>query len=180
METQQVVSRKFNFDEVISGKESWGKSFAVKKEVDVNKPDTERLKKLGLTGVAKRIDSAEKLAFAYGNYLFIEQDTVDLFNQKLRKDTLREDKDAREFKRLVFLPLGDYQELPPPHVVDALEKATKDDCFDFFEVGKINWIREVKDPILFGRIKGSTDRFFIAQWDDDIRLEDLINVKMEK
>jgi hypothetical protein len=51
-----------------------------------------------------------------------------------------------------------------------------DDCFDSFEIAKIQWKREIKDPILFGRIDGCPDRFYVSQWDDDVRIEDILGV----
>ena len=65
-------------------------------------------------------------------------------------------------------------EFPPDTVLDALEKAKEDNCFDTFEVAKISWIEEIKDPILFGIIEGCSDKFFISQWDDDVKIEDLL------
>jgi hypothetical protein len=35
-------------------------------------------------------------------------------------------------------------------------------------------VKEVIDPIIFGKIDGCTDRFFIAQWDDDVKIEDIV------
>lgn len=111
---------------------------------------------------------------AYEKYLFVTQNTIDKFNEKLRKDTLIEDKSAYSFKRLVFISLDKYNQLPPDNVLEALENAQKDECFDTYEVAKIKWIKEVKDPILFGVIEGCSDKFFISQWDDDVKIEDLL------
>lgn len=153
----------------------------------VNEPDREpvvidmrvgyedRLKKLGLSTASMKVDMARKMTVAYSEYLFIKYDAISAFNTKLREETFREDQTAHYFKQLTFIPLGDYQEVPPDHVLAALERAISDGCFDYFEVAKIQDRVEVKDPILFGGIKGCTDRFFIAQWDDDIRFEDLLS-----
>jgi len=32
----------------------------------------------------------------------------------------------------------------------------------------------VPDPILLGRITGCENRYFIAQWDDDVKIEDIL------
>jgi hypothetical protein len=132
------------------------------------------LEKLGLTKAAEKLETAKKMKFAYANYLFVTQKKVDEFNVKLRVDTLKEDKSSWQFKHLVFIKLGDYSEIPPASVLEALTKAQDDKCFDTFEVAKIEWIKEVKDPILFGRINGCTDYFFITQWDDDVKFEDIL------
>ena len=136
----------------------------------------DRLKRLGLTSASKRIDSAKRLTFAYTVYTFITQEKIHEFNKKLREETLREDKNASYYKQLAFIPLENYSEIPPPHVLDGLEKAKAEDCFDFFEIAKIQDKVEVKDPILFGRIKDCNDYFFIAQWDDDVRFEDILSM----
>lgn len=47
-------------------------------------------------------------------------------------------------------------------------------CFDSFSVAHI---AEVKDPILFGEIAECTDKFFIAQWDEDVKIEDILTEK---
>jgi len=145
---------------------------AVKAEAEV--VDTDRLAKLGLQAASDKVGSARKMQLAYKNYLFVSAEKIASFNQKLREDTLKEDKRAYTFKRLNFIPLRQYQEVPPVHVLDALEKAQELGCFDTFEVAKIEWVEEVKDPILFGRIYGCGDYFFISQWDDDVKFEDIL------
>lgn len=57
---------------------------------------------------------------------------------------------------------------------DALESAHADKCFDKFEVMTVEWHKEVPDPILFGVVNGCADRFFIAQWDTDVKIEDIL------
>ena len=34
-----------------------------------------------------------------------------------------------------------------------------------------------KDPIIFGKITGCTDLFFITQWYDDVSIEEILNGK---
>jgi hypothetical protein len=34
--------------------------------------------------------------------------------------------------------------------------------------------RRNPDPIIFGRIKGSNNRYFVAQWDDDVKIEQIL------
>ena len=124
--------------------------------------------------MARKVDEVERMKMAYEKYLFVSQKTIDLFNDKLKIETLKEDSRHRIYKRLVFIPLETYDQLPPDTVLDALEKAKEDNCFDTFEVAKISWIEEIKDPILFGIIEGCSDKFFISQWDDDVKIEDLL------
>lgn len=58
--------------------------------------------------------------------------------------------------------------------INIKEKAQKLKCFDTFEIAKIEAVEERKDPIVFGCITGCPDKFFIAQWDDDVKIEDIL------
>ena len=133
-----------------------------------------RLEKLGLKSAAKKLNGAQKLSIAYAKYGFITQEKVDRFNEKLRIETLTEDKTARSYKRLLFTPLDSYHKVPPQDVLVRLEAAMNDAIFDTFEIATIQWVKEIIDPILFGRIDGCPDRFYVAQWDDDVRIEDIV------
>ena len=132
------------------------------------------LEELGFKTAFKKLDSAKKMAFAFSKYLFVTQDKINIFNEKLRVDTMKEDKTARSYKRLAMIPVEQYNEIPPDFVLKAMSNAKADNCFDEFVVAKIEWFKEVKDPILFGKINGCTDYFFISQWDDDVKFEDIL------
>lgn len=67
--------------------------------------------------------------------------------------------------------IEDYAEMPPPQVLEALRAHQDRKIFDYFTIAKVN---AVKDPLLLGRLKGCKDRFFIAQWGEDVALDDLI------
>lgn len=139
---------------------------------------TTRLEKLGLTAAAKILDQTrsmqERMTVAYDAFRFVEPAQIQAFNDKLREDTWHEDKSARSYKTLAFTPLMDYGKIPPEAALVALESAMDLGCFDTFEVATIEWVRIVKDPIIFGRIHGCEDRFFICQWDDDVKIEDIL------
>lgn len=134
----------------------------------------ERLKALGLTKASKDFEKARKMGIAYNKYLFVSAEIIAQFNEKLRKETLQENARAYTYKTLAFIPLAQYTAIPPENVLAALEEAKNVGCFDAFEVAKIEWREEIKDPILFGTIEGCTDKFFISQWDDDVKVEDLL------
>jgi len=134
------------------------------------------LRSMGFYKAAKMVDSARRLTMAYDQYTYISKETVNKFNGILRKDTLCEDKKAREFKQLVFMPIEKYGQVPPDHVLTAMGRAVEQGIFDRFVVAKIQWIKEIKDPIVFGRIDGCSDYFYIAQWDDDVRIEDILKI----
>lgn len=133
-----------------------------------------KLEKLGFTTAVANMEKARKLKIAYSKYLFVTQDKINLFNEKLKKETLQEDSKAYRYKQLMFTPIENYPLVPPTSVLDALEKAKADKCFDEFEIAKIDWKEEIKDPILFARVNSCSDRFFISQWDDDVKFEDII------
>jgi hypothetical protein len=61
----------------------------------------------------------------------------------------------------------------PDVVLDKFQEA-KDRClFDSFA---ILWVEKIKnDPLLLGQIDGCSDYFFIAEWGDDIKFEDIAN-----
>ena len=146
-------------------------------------PDTERLKQLGLTQCATRIEEEltvrQKLAVAYEKYRYLTPAKIEAFNVKLREETeKKEGKNQwgkiKSYKRTKMTPLEQYGSVPPETALAALEAAHADQCFDSFEVMTVEWHKEVPDPILFGVIKGCADRFFIAQWDADVKIEDIL------
>lgn len=147
------------------------------------KPDMlDKLEAAGLNKVVSRIKSVrllhQKLDIAYKNYQLIATDEIiSEFNEKLKKETLKEDKYSYSYKHLLFTPLEEYQKVPPDFVLERIIKAKQLECFDSFEVCTIGWHKEIKDPIVFGIIKGCSDKFFISQWDDDITITELLEGK---
>lgn len=138
----------------------------------------ERLQKLGLKTASDKLkemrEMNRKMVIAYEHFRYVRQEKIDAFNGKLKAETMKEDKAAYYYKELGFTPLKEYSEIPPIQVLDAIENAQKLGCFDGFEVAQIKAITKQKDPIVFGRINGCPDRFFIAQWDDDVKIEDIL------
>ena len=136
----------------------------------------ERLQKLGLTAASKRVvelrERKRKLAIAYEHYRFVRQEKIDAFNKKLYEKTIN--KINYTHQTLSFTALDNYDQTPPEPVLDQLETAIGRNCFDSFEVAHIVTVVKVPDPILFGRIKACPDRFFIAQWDNDVKIDDLL------
>lgn len=66
-------------------------------------------------------------------------------------------------------PIALYPNIPPEHALQKIEKHRTD--FDYFTIAEVN---SIKDPLLLGRIVGIEDRFFLAQWGDDVKLDDII------
>lgn len=140
--------------------------------------DTKRLEKLGLKKVSGQIDEMRerkrKMEVAYKSFRVCPPDKVVQFNEKLRKETLKEDKNSYSFKRLEFIPIEKYEKIPPEAILQKIEKAIEKDCFDNLEICKIAWHKEIKDPIVFGCINGCQDKFFIGQWDNDITIDEIM------
>lgn len=151
-------------------------------ETKVEQPhDEARLARLGFTKVASNLkalkEKKRKMMLAYEHYRVVSPEKVAQFNEELKKKTQTGSAYLREWKELSFMPIEAYEKVPPAEVLEAVEKAQAMEAgngvkvFDAFEVA---YIRNVKDPIIFGRVNGCPDRFFIAQWDTDIRIEDLL------
>ena len=124
----------------------------------------------------KNLELAKKLQIAYAKYGYVPAEKIDLFNERLKKESMEDEGTALSYKRLLFTPTEDYTKVPPGAVLDRLAEAMDEGIFDKFEVATVQWVKEVKDPIIFARIIGCTDLFFIAQWDDDVSIEEILNV----
>src|SRR5687767_1457494 len=93
----------------------------VTKEVLPEVPLTaEWLRELGLSKAADKVASAEKQTVAYKHYRFLTQGQIDVFNQRLEKETLEETTSYRAYKRLAFIALKDYGQVPPPQALSRL------------------------------------------------------------
>lgn len=142
-----------------------------------------QLEKLGFKKAVNELKEKKelkrKLVLAYEHFRYVRQEKIDAFNEKLRKKTLHKTGAAgsnlwHHYDTLAFIPVADYSDIPPQKVLDKVEEAQKIQCFDDMEIGKIESVNEYKDPIVFGRVNGCPDRFFIAQWDDDVKIEDIL------
>lgn len=137
----------------------------------------DRLARLGFLRVASDLveilETKRKLAVAYEFYRYVTPEKIALFNMELMKKTGKNMGDAwaMEYQRLDFTPIGAYEAVPPEGVLTKLEEAQDRQCFDAFEIAAI---KNVKDPLLFGRVKGSPNYFFIDQWDDDVSIDQLL------
>ena len=145
--------------------------------------DIERLEQLGLTKVAtairEELSIRQKLAIAYQHYRYVTAEKIAAFDAKLAAET-RTDEGSNQwgmiysYKRTKLTPLQDYTKLPPDSVLDALETAQGRGCFDQYQVMTIEYHKIVPDPILFGRVNDCSDLFYVAQWDDDVKIEDIL------
>lgn len=136
----------------------------------------------GFTGMAKELmekaDRARRLAIAYEKYRYVRAEKIRAFNDKLIATTGRQEGNYpnlyQVFDQLVMGPIEAYDAVPPGDVLEKVKAAKAEGIFDTMEVAKIESTRVYRDPIIFGRINGCTDRFYICQWDDDVKIEDIL------
>ena len=127
------------------------------------------LEELGMKTVAetllKKKRGRERLLKAVEKYQYATGEDIDDYNTELKTHG----------RRLVIVEIKDYKRLPPDDVLEALKKAQAEDLFDTFHIA---YIERVKDPILFGKIKAFKNLyFFIAQWGDDVKFEDILGTE---
>lgn len=134
----------------------------------------ELLKELGFNAASAEIDAKKilkrKLMVAYEHFRFVTPDQITAFNHKLYQKTLK----GYTYDQLRFTPVQQYRNAPPVEVLDEMKKAVGFGCFDSFEVVDIQAVEKRPDPILFGLIKGCSNRFFVSQWDNDVKIEDIL------
>ena len=139
----------------------------------MNNSDIERMEKAGLTTAMLQLrklrEQKQKMTIAYKHYRFVKPEKFQAFNERLKKETLKD----YTYSRLKFTELAKYEKVPPMHVIDKLEEANARACFDKYEVASIESVTELPDPIIFGIIDGCSDKFFIDQWDSDVKKDDL-------
>jgi hypothetical protein len=68
-------------------------------------------------------------------------------------------------------PVEQYAGIPPLNVLHKFKDEKAKNVFDYFTIASVNAVR---DPLLLGRIEDSSNRYFIAQWGDDVSLDDVI------
>lgn len=127
------------------------------------------LKELGLNVISEKLlrkkTGKEKLLKAVSKYRYATKEDLDDFNKEMRNYN----------KELVIVEMKNFDRLPPDEVLEALQEARKYTCFDTYHIA---YIRQVKDPILFGKIAGFNELyFFISQWGDDVKIEDIIGTE---
>lgn len=157
--------------------------------------DRDMLALLGFDTAANRLkekeDQARKLAVAYEHYQYVSEEAVKAFTEDMKARTLDEQRNnssytiTRKWKEPKFWAVKDYPNVPPQDVLVEVEKAISRGCFDGFEVMGIEEVTEVTrlpmpEPVVFGRVKGCTDRFYVAQWDDDVKFEDIVKFQKER
>ena len=137
------------------------------------------LEELGFTKAATDLKAkrelARKMRIAFEHFRVVTPDAVQRFNEDLCKRTrTNRTGGGYTYQRLKFTPIAQYGEIPPAAALEALRDAKSKDCFDAFEVATIESVTVIPDPILFGVINGCNNKYYVAQWDDDVKIEDIL------
>lgn len=126
----------------------------------------------------EQADRAAKMAKAYEFYRFVSEEKIQAFQAKLKEKTLRQEGKYpalyENYDILSFTHAQDYPDMPPPEIMEKVKQTVATGIFDALEVAKIESTRVYRDPIIFGRIQGCPDRFYVCQYDDDVKIEDLL------
>ena len=145
------------------------------------------LRELGFTEVAndldRKLEFKRKMTIAYEHFRVVTPGIMDRFKSELKKKTLKTWKNewgnCQSYEDVVLIPVNRYGQIPPAPVLESMKKAKDMNCFDSFVVAKTEVISQEAqeprpDPIIFGQINGCDDLFFIDQWDNDIKIEDVL------
>lgn len=136
---------------------------------EIKLENVQLLKELGFDLMHNKVQkiaearTKENMAILAG-YTKISHAEFDHANQELKRNT------RHEFQ-LSVVEVKKYTGIPPREVLLEMQKAIKADLFTTFEIISIE---KVPDPILVGRVEGSKDMFFIAEWGDDISLQEIL------
>jgi hypothetical protein len=152
----------------------------------VSAPNESELKELGFTTAALTItrqrEMARKLRIAFEHFRVVTPDIVRGFQHELYRRTKRQIGGPYSdvtYDQLAFTEISQYPNVPPQGVLNKVKEAKDLGCFDYFEVATIQSVRVIPDPIIFGRISGSDNRYYIAQWDNDVKIEDILRGEEE-
>lgn len=68
--------------------------------------------------------------------------------------------------------LGEYPGIPPKKVLDRIKQILDMKIFDYLSIASV---KGIKDPLVLGRFNDDNDnRYFIDQWGDDVKIEELM------
>jgi len=151
-----------------------------KKDSSCPAPNEAELRELGFEKAATKVkedrELARKLRIAFEHFRVVTPENFQRFGDELKRKTMKGSplSYSYSFDQLVFTPISFYGNVPPPEVLEAVRAAKGLGCFDTFEVATIQSVTVVPDPIIFGVIRGCDNRYFVAQWDDDVKIEDIL------
>lgn len=139
----------------------------------------QELREVGMEEAANQLEAkmklAKKMMIAYEHFRFVTPEITQRFQDALRKKTLKGDKYGNQtYDTLKFQELKKYSKVPPKSVLNSIKKAMEMGCFDKYEVASVETVEVRPDPIVFGVIDSCEDKFFIDQWDNDVKIEDIL------
>lgn len=137
------------------------------------------LRELGLTAAADKIKRAKELArklrIGFEHFRVVTPQQVTRFQEELWNNRCTDPSTyALSYQVLKFTALESYSEVPPGEVLQKVREAKELKCFDRFEVLTLESQEVVPDPVIFGIIDGCDNRYFVAQWDDDVNIEQIL------
>jgi hypothetical protein len=141
--------------------------------------DEAELRELGFCAAADKMkkdrETARKLRIAFEHFRVVTPEHVNRFNKELMAKKSGYDLyGGYTYQRLAFTPVEIYKGVPPREVLQKMKEAKELGCFDRFEVATLESVTVVPDPVLFGVIDGCDNRYFVAQWDDDVKIEQIL------
>ena len=143
-------------------------------------PTEAELRELGLTEAANEMkrqrELARKLRIAFEHFRVVTPEQLMRFEGELRGKVSREAllSGRYSYQALKFTALEAYPNVPPGEVLQKIREAKTHGCFDRFEVLTLETVEVIPDPVVFGIIFGCDNKYFVAQWDDDVKIEDIL------
>jgi hypothetical protein len=146
-------------------------------------PTEAELRELGLTEAANKMkrarETARKLRIAFEHFRVVTPDHLQRFQGELVEKGMRANAYSNPYggytyQSLKFTALEAYPEVPPREVLQKIREAKELKCFDRFEVLTMESVVVVPDPVVFGIVNGCDNKYFVAQWDDDVKIEQIL------
>jgi hypothetical protein len=142
-------------------------------------PTEAELRELGLTEAANKMkhqrELARKLRIAFEHFRVVTPDQISRFQQELlEKRRAGLYSGGYTYQALKFTALESYPNVPPSEVLEKIRGAKELKCFDRFEVLTLETVEVIPDPVVFGIIDGCDNKYFVAQWDDDVKIEQIL------
>jgi hypothetical protein len=141
-------------------------------------PTEAELRELGLTEAANKVkhqrELARKLRIAFEHFRVVTPEQLARFQGELFEKRTRGSYGSYSYQALKFTALEAYPNVPPGEVLQKIREAKTHGCFDRFEVLTLESVEVVPDPVVFGIINGCDNKYFVAQWDDDVKIEQIL------
>lgn len=143
-------------------------------------PTEAELRELGLTEAANKVkhqrEMARKLRIAFEHFRVVTPEQLTRFQGELMDKVSKFAiySGTYTYQALKFTAMEAYPNVPPGDVLQAIRDARKLKCFDRFEVLTLETVEVIPDPVVFGVINGCDNKYFVAQWDDDVKIEQIL------